>query len=125
MVFLEQYFSRESISAAIGGNMHNRNRAVGIITTAALVSFVTSLALAQNAETAVAPEAKLAEVVVTATKVGQVSVQALPVTIQVVGENEIATGEMQGFNDYSKLIPGLASLNKGPDQTQIMIRGIT
>ncbi|MDB6008597.1 MAG: TonB-dependent receptor [Gammaproteobacteria bacterium] len=67
----------------------------------------------------------LEEITVTATKVGAVSVQSVPFTIQAIGEDAITRGQMQGFDDYAKLVPGLASLNKGPDQTQIMIRGIS
>src|SRR5258708_32500621 len=67
----------------------------------------------------------LAEITVTATKTGYISAQSAPFTIQAIGEDQIARDQMQGFDDYSKTIAGLAVLNKGPDQTQIIIRGIT
>src|SRR5258708_8309458 len=67
----------------------------------------------------------LDEIIVTAAKSGAMSAQAAPFTIQAIGEDEMTRGQIGGFDDYSKLIPGLATLNKGPDQTQIMIRGIT
>jgi outer membrane receptor protein involved in Fe transport len=67
----------------------------------------------------------LTEIIVTAAKTGNISAQSAPFTIQAIGEDEITRGQMQGFDDYSKLVPGLSALNKGPDQTQIMIRGIT
>jgi iron complex outermembrane recepter protein len=89
------------------------------ITTCMLI--VSSIAGA--AETENAPE--LQEIVVTATKTGATSAQSAPFTLQAIGQDAIAQGKIQGFDDYSKLIPGLASLDKGPDQTQIMIRGIT
>src|SRR5258708_7067680 len=67
----------------------------------------------------------LDEIIVTAAKSGAMSAQAAPFTIQAIGEDEMTRGQIGGFDDYSNLIPGLATLNKGPDQTQILIRGIT
>lgn len=67
----------------------------------------------------------LTEIIVTATKTGNLSAQSAPFAIQAVGEDQMARDQMQGFDDYSKTIAGLAALNKGPDQTQIIIRGIT
>ena len=67
----------------------------------------------------------LDEIVVTASKTGDISAQSAPFTIQAFGEDEMARGQIQGFNDYSKLVAGLATLNKGPDQTQIIIRGVS
>jgi iron complex outermembrane recepter protein len=78
-------------------------------------------AMADNADTG----DTLQEIQVTATKTGAVSVQSAPFTVQAIGEDTLTQGQMQGFDDYAKLIPGLASLDKGPDQTQIIIRGIT
>ncbi len=67
----------------------------------------------------------LSEIVVTASKTGDQSLQSVPITIQAFGEDELKKGIIQGFDDYSKLVAGLSSVNKGPDQTQIIIRGIT
>ena len=67
----------------------------------------------------------LEEIVVTATKSGDVSAQKVPVSIQAISEEDMTRGAIQGFDDYSKLIAGLTTLNRGPDQTQIVIRGVT
>ena len=101
--------------------MHISHRAMRIMAMAACASGAASAASAQNAEVTDV----LQEVTVTATKTGAVGVQSAPFTIQAIGEDALTQGQMQGFDDYAKLVPGLASLNKGPDQTQIMIRGIT
>ena len=99
--------------------MHISHRAMRITALAACASAGSALALAAE-DTPV-----LEEVTVTATKTDAVSAQSAPFTLQAIGADELARGQIQGFDDYSKLIPGLASVNKGPDQTQIMIRGIT
>ena len=99
--------------------MQIRHRAIRTMAIAACASGSTAVALAEEG----APV--LEEVTVTATKTEAVSAQSAPFTLQAIGADELARGQIQGFDDYSKLIPGLASVNKGPDQTQIMIRGIT
>ena len=101
--------------------MHISQRALRIMAVATCASAAASAVPAQNA----VPTEVLQEVTVTATKNGAVGVQSAPFTIQAIGEDALTQGQMQGFDDYAKLVPGLASLNKGPDQTQIMIRGIT
>src|SRR5216684_4750787 len=91
------------------------------ITAAICCATITSTAMATEPEESLG----LTEIIVTATKTGNISAQSAPFTIQAIGEEEITRGQMQGFDDYSKLVPGLSALNKGPDQTQIMIRGVT
>ena len=99
--------------------MQIRHRAIITTALAACASGSTAVALAEEATPV------LEEVTVTATKTEAVSAQSAPFTLQAIGEDELERGQIQGFDDYSKLIPGLATVNKGPDQTQIMIRGIT
>jgi outer membrane receptor protein involved in Fe transport len=101
--------------------MSSRYNIIAVTAATTCISIASPLARPQNADTATALE----EITVTATKAGAISVQSAPFTIQAIGEDAIADGKLQGFDDYSKLVPGLASLNKGPDQTQIMIRGVT
>jgi iron complex outermembrane recepter protein len=101
--------------------MHIGNRAIRILAATTCSSIAIQVALAQDRQTTPALE----EIIVTAAKTGEISAQSVPFTIQAIGEDAIARGQMQGFDDYSRLVPGLAALNKGPDQTQIMIRGIS
>jgi iron complex outermembrane receptor protein len=90
----------------------------------ALLAFAV-LCLDARAKDADEPTTGLEEIVVTATKNGDVSAQSAPFSVQAFGEEEMERAKIQGFNDYSKLVAGLATLNRGPDQTQIIIRGIT
>ncbi|HVW69891.1 MAG TPA: TonB-dependent receptor [Steroidobacteraceae bacterium] len=101
--------------------MHISHRAMRKIMVTACACGTAAAASAQSATSADV----LQEVTVTATKTGNVSAQSAPFTIQAIGEDALTQGQMQGFDDYAKLVPGMASLNKGPDQTQIIIRGIT
>lgn len=98
-------------------------RTMRIVAAAMQALCVSSVALAQGNKNDSAPQLK--EILVTAQLTGAQSAQSTPVTLQVIGQGEIARDQLQGFDDYSKLIAGLASINRGPDQTQIVIRGIT
>jgi outer membrane receptor protein involved in Fe transport len=87
--------------------MHISHRAMRITALAACASAASTLALAVE-DTPV-----LEEVTVTATKTDAVSAQSAPFTLQAIGADELARGQIQGFDDYSKLIPGLASVRSG------------
>ena len=100
--------------------MHKRYNTVADLAIAIALALTTSSVLrAQESVPA------LEEITVTASKTGDISAQSAPFTIQALGEDEITRAQMQGFNDYFKEVAGLSALNKGPDQTQIIIRGIS
>ena len=103
--------------------MHLSRRKTRMMLAAVPALWASSLALAQGDKNNGAPT--LQEVVVTAQKTGAESAQSAPLTLQAIGQDEIANAQLQGFDDYSKLIAGLSSIDKGPDQSQIVIRGIT
>jgi iron complex outermembrane recepter protein len=67
----------------------------------------------------------LTEIVVTATKQGEVNLQRVPSSIQVLTSEALQQQQIQGFGDYARQIPSLSSINQGPGQTQIVLRGVT
>lgn len=101
--------------------MYQKPKTMQVGSVALWASLTSMTVLAQEDRS----DLRLEEVVVTASKRGEMSAQSAPFSIQAIGNEDIERAQMQGFDDYAKLVPGLASLNKGPGQTQIMIRGIT
>ena len=103
--------------------MRLSRRTMRIVVAVTQTLCLSPLALAQGEKNDGAPA--LQEVVVTAQKTGAESAQSAALTLQAIGQSEIARAQLQGFGDYSMLIAGLSSIDKGPDQSQIVIRGIT
>lgn len=64
------------------------------------------------------------QIIVTASKRGEVAIQDIPVSVQVVeGEQLEEAGDLD-FMDYFYKIPGLSVNNQGPGDKQYIIRGI-
>ena len=64
------------------------------------------------------------EIVVTATKRGDVSLQQTPLSISAIsGERLTETGTLD-FNDYFRQVPGLSTSDQGPGDKRYIIRGI-
>ena len=68
---------------------------------------------------------RLEEVVVTATKQGAINVQKVAESIQVFSSQTLQQQQIEGFSDYSRMVPSLSSINQGPGQSQIVMRGVT
>ena len=68
--------------------------------------------------------AALEEVVVTASKRGAQSIQDTVGTIQAISSESLERSVVEGIEDYIKMVPGLTTINSGPGQSQVIIRGI-
>lgn len=66
----------------------------------------------------------LEEVVVTATKRGEMSVQDIPLSIRAIGARELLDKRVQDFADWARLVPGLGAEDQGPGEKRFIIRGI-
>jgi outer membrane receptor protein involved in Fe transport len=77
-------------------------------------------AYAQTASSKNGPE----EIVVTATKRSE-RLQRVPVAVQVLDAKTLAQQNVNGFNDYLKLIPSLSTQTQGPNATSIYLRGVS
>ncbi|HEX2140506.1 MAG TPA: Plug domain-containing protein, partial [Woeseiaceae bacterium] len=64
------------------------------------------------------------QIVVTASKRGEVAVQDIPVSVQVVEGDQLQEAGDLDFMDYFYQIPGLAVNDQGPGDKQYIIRGI-
>ncbi|GLS25092.1 TonB-dependent receptor [Marinibactrum halimedae] len=90
---------------------------IGAVISGSLLSTALPVA-AQSSST-------MEEVVVTARKRGDESLQDIGGSIQALGGEDLASKAVMGFNDYMRQVPGLSSNNSGSGQTQISMRGVT
>ena len=89
-----------------------------LITMACLSVVGTSPAAAQDG-------GALEEIVVTASKRGEMSTQDLAYSIQAIGGNELAAAGASGIEDLAGLVPGFTSFNAGSNQKKLRIRGVS
>jgi outer membrane receptor protein involved in Fe transport len=66
----------------------------------------------------------LQEVVVSATRQGNQSMQDVPMAISVIDPNALAATGAAGMTEFARDVPSLAVLERGPGQNQIDLRGI-
>ena len=66
----------------------------------------------------------LEEIVVTANKRGAVSLQDTTGSITAITADVLEKTQVEGLEDYIKMVPGLTSVSSGPGQSQIVIRGV-
>jgi outer membrane receptor protein involved in Fe transport len=64
------------------------------------------------------------EIVVTATKRGDELLQDVPFSIRAVGERDLLYKDVTEYNDWARLVPGLATQDQGPGEKRFIIRGI-
>ncbi len=77
------------------------------------------------AEEPVAREGKmLEEIVVSATKRGIANIQDLPMAIQAIGGDKLAERVAVDFNDYFRMISGLAVYDQGTGDKRYIVRGV-
>lgn len=68
--------------------------------------------------------AQLEEVIVTASKRGAVSLQDVPFSVQALSGDRLEAIGATDFNDFFRLIPGLAVFDQGPGDKRIILRGV-
>lgn len=68
--------------------------------------------------------AEIEEVVVTASKRGAASIQDIPTNISALGSDSLEKIGASGFRDFAKHIAGLSSVDNGPGNQKIIIRGL-
>jgi iron complex outermembrane recepter protein len=66
----------------------------------------------------------LEEIIVTANKRVE-NVQDVPISVAVIGNQEIERRGLIGMEDYLRSIPGVSQIDTGPSSNAIVIRGIT
>ncbi len=85
-------------------------------------SLIAAPALAQ--EQSAADTALPGDIIVTATKRSE-SLQKVPISIQVLGEQLLEQRQVQSSDDYAKLLPSVSFQSFGPSQSQLYFRGVT
>lgn len=71
-----------------------------------------------------ASSAVLEEILVTASKRGAEDLQKIPVTLQALTGDDLEKMRARNFDDYARLVPGLAFQDQGPGDKRLIIRGI-
>lgn len=66
----------------------------------------------------------LEEVLVTATKRGEMSIQDVALSIRAIGARELLDKGVEDFSDWARLVPGLSAEDQGPGERRYIIRGI-
>ena len=64
------------------------------------------------------------EVIVTATKRGEQSVQDIPFSITAIGEDQLKVMNVADFEDFAYQVPGLTFLDQSPGERRYVVRGI-
>jgi iron complex outermembrane recepter protein len=91
----------------------------------ALAGAAAAVAQAQQATAASADSAaQLEEVLVTATKRGNESLQTVPIAITAQSQATLEAKGAQEFSDYARSVPGLSFVDSGPAFKTYVIRGI-
>jgi outer membrane receptor protein involved in Fe transport len=85
---------------------------------------VMRLAQAESREATASGAVELEEVIVSATKRLE-NVQDIPMSIAVIGNQEIERRGLIGMQDYLRSIPGVSQIDQGPLSNAIVIRGIS
>jgi len=92
--------------------------------------FVTTLAsVAANAATQAAPDGQaqgmaFEEVIVTAERMSQ-SAQTAPISVTVLGEQQLQEMGARSFTDYAPSVPALAFQSLAPGEQRILLRGVS
>lgn len=106
----------------LGGWMKIRRNA-GCCGALGLVCWsMTGVAAAQETPPA---NASLQEIVVTANKRGEQSLQDIPISISALSATDLQRSQAQGIQDFATSIPGLAVFDTGPNQKKLKIRGVS
>jgi outer membrane receptor protein involved in Fe transport len=69
-------------------------------------------------------EPGIGEVIVTATKTGEQSLQDVPLSIQAIGEQELEEYNITKFDDYVKFLPSVSYQTLGPGFALVYMRGV-
>lgn len=95
---------------------------LGMGTVCALILWSSPLRAA-DPQTAATQSVELAEVLVTATK-REARAQDIPLSIAVIGNDEISKRGLINQEDYLRAIPGVNEVNRGGWDSAIVVRGI-
>ena len=90
---------------------------------ASAVFACTNVASAQQATSAATEVVGLEEVIVTAQKRTE-DLQKVPISLTVLGTEQLENHQVSGFDDFVKLLPSVSFQSLGPGQTQLYFRGI-
>ena len=92
---------------------------------AAVIGSLCASGISAQAISADSKAPALEEVIVTASKRGDVNLQDTPMSISVASEDMIAKTGMVGMDDYLRTLPSTNYLDRGAGRNSIIVRGVT
>ncbi len=92
--------------------------------TSSLAILVGLGAVLSTSAFAQSPSTTFEEILVTASKRGAVSVQDIPYNISAVTGASLERAGIDDLNDFARMVPGLSTIDSGPNNKQIVIRGL-
>ncbi|OYU15016.1 MAG: TonB-dependent receptor [Alphaproteobacteria bacterium PA4] len=98
-------------------------RSIMLLGSAFAGTMLAAPALAQQTA-ADAPEAGVAEIIVTATKSSQ-NLQDVPISIQAISNAKLDQLQVQAFDDYVRFLPSVTYQTAGPGSAKIYFRGVS
>lgn len=94
----------------------------GVAAVAAMLAAPTSWAQAAPDSDTVSSDG---DIIVTATRQGEQSIQRVPMAITAIAPDDLLRGGQGGLDDYTRGIPSVSLQSSGPGRNKIDIRGIT
>ncbi|WP_157221142.1 TonB-dependent receptor [Flavisphingomonas formosensis] len=96
----------------------------GAAVAAALVAALSAPAAAQTSAAAATDNQGVSEIVVTATKRGDESLQRVPIAITALSQATLENRGVTDFGDYARSVPGLSFVDSGPGNKTYILRGV-
>jgi iron complex outermembrane receptor protein len=101
---------------------YKKGLVMAIVASNALVGFTH----AQNVDSigTIDSKSRIDEIVVTARKRGEESLQDIPATITAFGASDLSAMQVTDFSDFAYQVPGLTFTDQGPGEKRYIIRGV-
>ncbi|MGA3157437.1 MAG: TonB-dependent receptor [Steroidobacteraceae bacterium] len=102
-------------------NKLGKSLVLGLVSSGALISW--EFALAQTATQSAGSENDTLETVIVTAEKREERLQDVPMSVSVLGGNELEKQQDRDFADFAAMIPGLSLMSSGPGITQLTLRG--
>lgn len=119
---MQHTVSHMYFKAPAGGPMHRHKSALLLSGVSSLALVLGNPALAQEA--ASAEQAPIEEILVTGTKRGAQRLQDVPGSIRALTRADLESRDIEEFEDYVRLVPGVTFRDLGPGEKTIVTRGL-
>jgi len=99
-------------------------RVSGVAVVATILAAMSAPVMAQTASASADDNKGVSEIVVTATKRGDESLQRVPIAITALSQATLENRGVTDFSDYARSVPGLSFVDSGPGNKTYILRGV-